>query len=78
MLVDLNSGATSCPYTEELGDGFCDDLANIEECQYDGGDCCSLQKEFKPNAHLFCQNCTCVSNPNLVKDQEQRKAGKPI
>ena len=22
------------------GDGFCDDESNIEECDFDGGDCC--------------------------------------
>ena len=37
-----------------VGDGFCDDIANIEECNYDGGDCCG------PNISMdFCFECNC-------------------
>ena len=32
----------TCPleFKAALGDGFCHDELNIEDCQYDGGDCC--------------------------------------
>ena len=37
-----------------VGDGFCDDIANIEECNYDGGDCCG------PNINMdYCFECSC-------------------
>ena len=44
-----------------IGDGFCDDANNIEDCNYDGGDCCgiSVQKN-------FCVNCTCTGKCKLV------------
>ena len=25
-----------------IGDGYCDDTANNENCNYDGGDCCGI------------------------------------
>ena len=49
----------SCQFETEVADGFCDDKANIEECEYDGGDCCRIGSELKPNSHLFCSNCSC-------------------
>eukprot|EP00752_Nemacystus_decipiens_P017790 g15950.t1 len=30
-----------CPSTLSIGNGFCDEVNNIPECNYDGGDCCS-------------------------------------
>lgn len=34
-----NFDAISC-YTDYIGDLYCDDQNNVEECQFDGGDCC--------------------------------------
>ncbi len=61
LLWGFSSGdkSISCPYQTEVGDGFCDDKANTEECEYDGGDCCSPIFKNRPNAHWFCSNCTC-------------------
>ena len=44
-----------------IGDGFCDDANNIEDCNYDGSDCCgiSVQKN-------FCVNCTCTGRCKLI------------
>ena len=44
-----------------IDDGFCDDANNIEDCNYDGGDCCgiSVQKN-------FCVNCTCTGRCKLT------------
>lgn len=36
------------------GDGKCDDVCNIEEFDYDGGDCC-----LNPINHENCQDCIC-------------------
>ena len=37
-----------------MGDGFCDDSNNIEDCGYDEGDCCGLTSK-----KHFCVDCTC-------------------
>ena len=36
------TGGASCASGHEqyIADGYCDDKNNIEECQWDGGDCC--------------------------------------
>ena len=36
----LNIFVESCLRTSKSVDGFCDDVANIESCYFDGGDCC--------------------------------------
>ena len=38
-----------------LGDGYCDDEANNEACQFDKGDCCLLDSESKK----YCNECLC-------------------
>ena len=45
-----------------IGDGFCNDITNIPECDYDGGDCCG-----ETVLTEYCDVCTCnfdPSNPN--------------
>ena len=44
-----------------VGDGFCDDANNIEECDYDGGDCCGINVQ-----NNFCVNCTCTGRCKLA------------
>ena len=39
-----------------IGDGFCDDLTNNKECEYDGGDCCGDYID-----KTYCSQCTCIS-----------------
>ena len=41
--------------TKWLGDGFCDDINNNEECGFDYGDCCGSNVK-----KHFCMNCTCL------------------
>ena len=38
-----------------IGDGFCDDMANRIECNYDGGDCCGSNANYQ-----FCFECLCL------------------
>ena len=33
-----------CDYGAYIGDSYCDDQNNFEECGYDGGDCCPYLK----------------------------------
>ena len=43
-----------------VGDGYCDDIANTQICNWDGGDCCG------PYANTdHCSDCTC-QDPNLT------------
>ena len=42
-----------CPAIGYIGDLTCDDENNVEECDWDGMDCC-VDKE-----HLFCIECKC-------------------
>lgn len=40
--------------SELIGDGICDDLNNIQDCQFDGDDCCDVNSNFN-----FCYLCEC-------------------
>ena len=40
---------------EWVNDGLCDDMNNIEACDYDGGDCCSILANKR-----FCVECKCI------------------
>ena len=46
------------------GDGTCDDILNIELCEYDGGDCC-LQEEIDHCHDIECA-CHINENPNNI------------
>ena len=50
--------------TTWINDGFCDDLNNIAECDYDGGDCCGLSKNKN-----FCVDCRCKCN-QITKNKQ--------
>ncbi len=51
----------SCIYkfTGALGDGFCHDELNTEECNFDGGDCC-LETVYTN----VCEKCECKGASN--------------
>ena len=44
----------TCPEPDFVGDSICDDITNIFECDYDGGDCCS-----QDSLNLYCEACIC-------------------
>ena len=48
-----------CPRIEWKGDGICDDVNNVEICQFDGGDCCQTLANFQ-----FCKECHCFVSKN--------------
>ena len=50
--------STWSPYLELIGDGFCNDITNVPECRYDGGDCCGDNI----NTSL-CSECQCLGCP---------------
>lgn len=43
-----------CPYVGVIGDDYCDDEANTEDCLYDLGDCCSVENDL-----TLCKECFC-------------------
>ena len=43
-----------CQEWIKKGDGFCDDEANVELCDYDEGDCCDLEHD-----RTLCTECFC-------------------
>ena len=43
-----------CLHIADIGDGWCSDEANTEQCNFDGGDCCG---DFPKND--FCSACWC-------------------
>ena len=45
-------------YAHVIGDGFCHDETNTEECAYDGGDCCNPITLINS-----CEQCSCLQ-PN--------------
>ena len=59
LLGCYNMGpSTWSPYLEYIGDGFCNDVTNIPECRYDGGDCCG------DNINTaYCSACQCLGCP---------------
>ena len=50
-----------CPHLMIKGDGFCDDEANIELCDYDDLDCCNLELD-----RSLCSECFCYGP--LIED----------
>ena len=38
-----------------VGNGFCNDETNIEDCNFDGGDCCGTCVNSK-----YCSECECI------------------
>ena len=55
-----------------MGDGFCDNILNNEDCEYDGGDCCECTCVDGPIYTcgfygLRCEDPTCL-DPNLLAE----------
>ena len=44
-----------CSDIDTLEDGYCDDENNIEECFFDGGDCCGTNVDT-----FLCTVCECL------------------
>ena len=51
---NANSNDSNCQFWHIVGDGFCDDEANIVECGYDLKDCCEMG-----NDRTLCEDCFC-------------------
>ena len=53
-MVHIAGVISECMNSELIGDGICDDLNNIQDCQYDGNDCCDENSNFD-----LCYLCDC-------------------
>ena len=61
----------TCPVWSLVGDGYCDDEANIAECGHDLNDCCQVE-----NDRSLCQNCSCVLSSEerqVIKEKACKK-----
>ena len=56
--LHLNSYVLACNPNEMwlLGDGYCQDSSNSEQCDFDGGDCCLNQ------IIVACYDCMCFED----------------
>ena len=58
---------SDCPYLELIGDGFCNDETNNENCNYDDGDCCGPEVDKK-----YCADCICHEDMEKVATFQTR------
>ena len=58
-----------CPKPDYIGDWFCDDITNIPECNFDGGDCCHVDSFTFSCDFCICymHNLTTSTNTNASK-----------
>ena len=52
-----------CVNPSWVGDGYCDDVTNNMECNYDGGDCCGDNVNIQ-----YCSECQCISEGGSTED----------
>ena len=57
--INYNDILIDCRHTSMVGDGYCNDEANIPECEYDGGDCCG-----PCIVTDYCFECECLNTFN--------------
>ena len=49
---------SGCSHPYLVEDGYCNDITNNPECNYDGGDCCHELADFS-----YCLHCECLTPP---------------
>ncbi|CAM9830217.1 unnamed protein product, partial [Ectocarpus sp. 12 AP-2014] len=61
----------NCTNPKGIGNGWCDEGNNIEECAYDGGDCCLCTCENDEDDDYRCTNFSCIDpNAACVNDDD--------
>ncbi|CAM9862268.1 unnamed protein product [Ectocarpus fasciculatus] len=61
----------NCGYPLGIGDGWCDQENNIEQCAYDGGDCCECTCEGNgDDDYWHCRNFACVDPSAICVDDD--------
>ena len=54
-----------------MSDGWCDDITNNADCNWDGGDCCGDDVK---TSHFWCTECECLDpafNNGCMDDDRQ-------
>jgi hypothetical protein len=54
-----------------MGDGYCDDITNIEGCGFDGGDCCLDDIDTS-----YCDECLCLEDTPIQPTPPNGKQGR--
>ena len=82
-MIESHPTITICPFLEQcesktnnspcqggnyVGDGYCDDDFNNEQCNWDGGDCCGDNVN-----RQWCRYCNC--NYDLIPAKTPRRGG---
>ena len=67
--LEVKSNQT-CPVWSLVGDGYCDDEANIPECGHDFDDCCQVE-----NDRSICQECYCFLTDIEILENKQEVCG---
>ena len=62
MIITIEQ-TSSCPMSNYVADGFCDDDTNNQLCNFDGGDCCGPYVIFD-----FCIECICKEDVSTVTE----------
>ena len=55
-LYFFSLGSGGCFFLAYVGNGYCDDETNNQDCNYDGGDCCGSIVNTE-----YCSECQCFS-----------------
>ena len=50
---------------KQYQDGICDDINNVKDCEFDGGDCCNFEEDKIMFTFRFCTECAC-KDPNSL------------
>ena len=58
--LSLTTSSEEC-FQDWVGDGYCDDIYNIQECNYDDGDCCGSNINFD-----YCDECQCLETEGII------------
>ena len=73
FFLTLKKGLETCFNPFWVGDGYCDDTANIPECNYDGGDCCGT------NAIThYCSACECLTDGSKDGNEEENETSSEV
>ena len=64
LILSENKTEADCPFWHLTNDGYCDDEANIEQCNYDFGDCCTYENDFSTCQDCFCTTLTIEASQN--------------
>ncbi|CAM9269075.1 unnamed protein product [Pylaiella littoralis] len=75
VLATTSDVFENCDAAESMGNGFCEQWANNEECGYDGGDCCSCTCDPENGNEYTCQDFACIDPEAPCVNDDDLTAG---